>query len=561
MSFSHYFMTGSLRRVKTVKKNVSSLAFFSSLVVPIRGINNSSAFHYHRKSLCECPKYMMNRFITTSSDDTVIEIDRDIEKYMEKVHDTVIEIDRGIEKYMKKVHEYVCNNGGEMDLGAIWKVSHSGIERPSILNDKKIGAVKIFEMHGQSYFKLRRNEGGACFVRAIPKETSINILIPNNLINENHVPKINESTLKSKATGRSFAIDNGTKCHYITNLSDAETTLNGILKCLSGSISATDASQFISVDCEGLTNGDLQLIQIATVEEVYIFDCQLIGRRELCRLMEPILTQTHPIKLMHDLTDDAIVFDKFGDIELVGALDTQLLAEFLWNDPFVGFNELLSRLDLPEHQTKKIMGNRMDTNKDLWCDRPLAKESLRYAAMDVSLLQNMAIKISSIVGSSNMIELMNASRLKIKNSIKHQGSRKICFDRIRNYNLASFELVNTIRPEDGFFGEKLNVHCNIAEVLAVLPDSYKEKILIDSDMNAKERLSDIVLDINRRPQCWIKDSRVFLCDDESEVVKEKDVELVVSNLGKFGSDDRAGLARQLHPGFLQYVIVKVISMV
>jgi stage III sporulation protein SpoIIIAA len=61
-----------------------------------------------------------------------------------------------------------------------------------------------------------------------------------------------------------------------------------------------------------------------------------------------------------------------------------------------------------------------------------------------------------------------------------------------------------------------------------------------------ESLSDIVLDIGRRPQCWIQDSRIFLCDDELKVVQKAEMKEISTNLGRFGSDNRAGLNGQLH---------------
>ena len=61
-----------------------------------------------------------------------------------------------------------------------------------------------------------------------------------------------------------------------------------------------------------------------------------------------------------------------------------------------------------------------------------------------------------------------------------------------------------------------------------------------------ESLSDIVLDIGRRPHCWVHNSRVFLCDDEFKLVKSTEIDEISAKLGRFGSDNRAGLNGQLH---------------
>jgi len=322
-------------------------------------------------------------------------------------------------------------------------------------------------------------------------------------------------------------------------------------------------TQFISIDCEGVPR-DLQLIQIAISNAVYIFDCQHIGKKRVCNALEPLLTrESSPIKLIHDLHKDAIALKNFGEIELVGAIDTQLLAEFLWRNPFIGLNAFLSRLDLPTHPSKDFVKGRMKSGVDLWSERPIAQTSLEYAAMDVSFLQNAAEKIPSLVTTDVMQTLLSASSSRAKNSIKHAGSRAICFDKKNHYALASTELIRAVRPNDGFFGKKLKIESNVNEIFSILPSVYKTKLVRPNKetsimdifkkgnvSNVKENgtlpidsLSDIVLDIGRRPQCWIRDSRIFLCDDEFKLVKNTEIDEISSNLGNFGGDNRAGLCR------------------
>ena len=61
------------------------------------------------------------------------------------------------------------------------------------------------------------------------------------------------------------------------------------------------------------------------------------------------------------------------------------------------------------------------------------------------------------------------------------------------------------------------------------------------------QLSDIVLDKGRRPQAWCSGKRIFLCDgDDQRLVTPGDLESIVSQLGGFGTDNRAGLEAQLH---------------
>lgn len=60
-------------------------------------------------------------------------------------------------------------------------------------------------------------------------------------------------------------------------------------------------------------------------------------------------------------------------------------------------------------------------------------------------------------------------------------------------------------------------------------------------------LSDIVLDKGRRPQAWCDGRRVFLGGAARAVLAE-DLEAIVSRLGGFGTDNRAGLEAQLQYG-------------
>ena len=393
------------------------------------------------------------------------------------------------------------------------------------------------------------------------------------------------ATLPSSA-GTSFALPDGKKCHYATETSHAKACVDRIMafatECDETKDQATGPYKYVSVDCEGVPR-DLQLVQIATPDAAYVFDCQRLGRKEACDLLAPLLTRDAPssrlIKLVHDVHQDAVAIKKFGGVALAGCLDTQLLCEHLSPapvpaapaGPFVGFNEFLSRLDLPQHPSKDCVKRRMRSGVDVWSARPLARTCLEYAALDVGLLQNAAEQIARLLTADAMESLVAATSLRIENAIRYHGSRSIGFDARRNYGLASGELLRVVRPHEGVFGEQLIVESDMEEVFDILPSVYKNKFVAsnnDTDSNyvkhifkmmsdvSKEKgpakvlpiedLSDIVLDVGRRPQCWIEDSRVFLCDDEAKVVDTAEIEQISKRLGRFGKDNRAGLDGQLH---------------
>jgi len=449
---------------------------------------------------------------------------------------------------MDKIYEYVSKNGGHMNICNV--IGISKVPRPK----GPEGQIKLkimIEKYGKSHFTLEGNGKRGINVHVIPK-------------NHQKAKKVTVIGQNSSLTSKDFKLANGTTCHYITDLLNLDKMVKRIITSLSTTTSES-GPQFISVDCEGAPI-DLQLIQIATRDGVYIFDCQRLGKEKVCHALKPIFSKKSLIKLMHDLHMDAFALKKFGDIDMVSVVDTQLLAEFLWGDPFIALNGFLSCLELPTHPSKEFVIGRIKSGVDLWSKRPIAQTSLEFAAMNVSFLHNAVQEIPNLVSTDVMQKLGRASRFRLKNAMAFNSSRAICFDKKNGHAIASAELISLIRPHDGFFGEILRIESNVEEVFSILPSVYKKKLVKPNkqanfmDFMKKqedrkveevgtlhiESLSDIVLDIGRRPQCWIQDSRIFLCDDELKVVQKAEMKEISTNLGRFGSDNRAGLNGQLH---------------
>jgi hypothetical protein len=249
---------------------------------------------------------------------------------------------------------------------------------------------------------------------------------------------------------KTFTIQNGRKVHYVTDQTVMEELVKGIMEFLSTNDEASptpDPHHIVAVDCEGVPQS-LQLIQVATENAAYIFDCHQIGMDHVCKCLEPLLSSAKHIKLFHDVHQDALALHKFGSIPLQGIIDTQLVAECMSGDPLVGFNNVLSRLELPKHPNKEFVHARMKSGVDLWSKRPITQTALEYAAMDVVYLQNAATKvIDALVQNDNLNSLLEASLSRAVNAIKNDGIREICFDTKNDcYNLASSELIRTIRP-------------------------------------------------------------------------------------------------------------------
>lgn len=370
--------------------------------------------------------------------------------------------------------------------------------------------------------------------------------------------------------GKTFKLPDGTRCQVVAEESELTAAVEEIRATLSKS-KKTTTQQFVALDCSGVPE-DLQLIQLATQDKAYIFDCQTIGKEACCRSLEPLLSAESPIKLVHDLHMSAVALERFGSICLAGALDTQLVGEHLWKKPFMGLNSFLSDLELPTHPTKEFVQAKTKSDGEIWTKRPIPYAVLEYAAMKASFLQAAASQLEDAMTQQDMQSLINASSARASNAISNDGIKAICFDTANDFTIASEELIRTMRPHDGFFGEILEMECNVDEILTLLPSHLKCKFgdedgAIESrtkklfgfpkrrEEDEKEelqetlpvdQLSDIVLDFGRRPQCWIDDERHFLCDDGSKLIQKSELDDVSCRLGNFGTDNRAGLDGKLH---------------
>jgi stage III sporulation protein SpoIIIAA len=332
----------------------------------------------------------------------------------------------------------------------------------------------------------------------------------------------------------------------------------------------TSEQHIAAISCK-VSPEELQFIQLATDRAVYIIDCQVIGQETVCDKLEPLFSSEGTIKAMHDLHDDAVALHRRGSVSLSGVLDTQLFAESSWGEVFLGLHDMLSRLEVwPNGHKESSAHTRIGRSADLWRKRPIPGHHLERIARDVHLLLKSVQSIQEpYEDKSDMKCLIHASTLRARNAVTNDnGMISICFDIQNDYTLASAELIQTFRPNQGFMGEPLLVESDLAEDISVLPSKFLAKLgasrmLIEGDSSLStmrekllttpkeeelplDRLSDIVLDTGRRPHCWIEHQRVFLSDDTNNLVNKDDIEGVAERPGDFGLDNRAGLNGKLH---------------
>ncbi|MEZ4520002.1 MAG: AAA family ATPase, partial [Chloroflexota bacterium] len=83
-------------------------------------------------------------------------------------------------------------------------------------------------------------------------------------------------------------------------------------------------------------------------------------------------------------------------------------------------------------------------------------------------------------------------------------------------------------------------HEDLRTLLSVLPYSIRERV---EENGNEDELLEIVLDLGRVPTARYVSGEVTL--RESEVSREE-IDQVVSSIGDFDDDNRAGIARTLH---------------
>jgi len=81
---------------------------------------------------------------------------------------------------------------------------------------------------------------------------------------------------------------------------------------------------------------------------------------------------------------------------------------------------------------------------------------------------------------------------------------------------------------------------NLDQLLAVLPNDIREKLEQEEDL---EDLLEIVLDLGRPPEARFPHRTITISERQ---ISQDDLDYIVSRVGEFGKDNRAGIARTLH---------------
>ena len=107
---------------------------------------------------------------------------------------------------------------------------------------------------------------------------------------------------------------------------------------------------------------------------------------------------------------------------------------------------------------------------------------------------------------------------------------------------SSEEIVLSICKYVGGTFKPIQVYQDSQSVLDLMPQQWADSLT----KIGMEYITDISLDLGRRPYCWYRQGRVFLNDDHFSTVQDDDIQCIIDRLENIGSDNRSGIDKQLH---------------
>ena len=167
----------------------------------------------------------------------------------------------------------------------------------------------------------------------------------------------------------------------------------------------------------------LSLIQISTLNKIYIIDCIKINTSEI----EKILANENILKIFHSIRGDSSVIYNCLGIKTNNIFDTQLAEEILAKNEGV---QISYKKLVKKYCFKNI--SKSETNSD-WEKRPLREKQLVYAAEDVRYLHTiMKIQYNKLKRSKSL------EKFKIKcDHEKNLGEESFSESRLKRFRKKS----------------------------------------------------------------------------------------------------------------------------
>ncbi|EQC35104.1 hypothetical protein SDRG_07338 [Saprolegnia diclina VS20] len=275
------------------------------------------------------------------------------------------------------------------------------------------------------------------------------------------------------------------------------------------------------------------LLVVACTETTLLIDCCDIPIAALVDAVGPSLRSSVVTKVAFDVHRSAALLSSLA--ECCGLVDLQLLLEHETARFDVSFADMVAHAGLPAHPHPRYLDR-----ADFFNERPLRPEAMQAAASTTQLLLHASDVLAKGI-FDNFALLLAASAQRLSHT---HGQRALCFDALHDHRVVSAEYLGAWRPTDVAATTPVVVHEDLDDILGLLPSDLVAPLL---QPGVASKLLDIVLDLGRRPWAWVDGARCFLdVQHEDRVVTRDDLDAIVDRVGGFGSDNRAGLERQLH---------------
>ena len=132
-----------------------------------------------------------------------------------------------------------------------------------------------------------------------------------------NTPVTPTDTLKAATSEPSCSLPNSlgspaaSGAHYIWRQSDLANAAKALSQQCTPCIVPRHTKSVMALDCEGVPE-ELLLLQLATPQRTYIFDCLQLGAKMVCAALAPVLECPTIVKLAHDVHCDAIALSRHG---------------------------------------------------------------------------------------------------------------------------------------------------------------------------------------------------------------------------------------------------------
>ncbi|KAL3669071.1 hypothetical protein V7S43_005455 [Phytophthora oleae] len=312
--------------------------------------------------------------------------------------------------------------------------------------------------------------------------------------------------------------------------------------------------------------GEDQLVAICVVgadplDSAVVLQMGSLTRALVLMALKTLLEDSTTVKVMHDVHRAAFWLHCYGltDLHMVKCIDLQLVYENSVNPAQLQASmlEIVKRCE-SSGSSFTVVGTMASFQMKMkpvspaeWALKPLPHSLLERLANEAQLYARSYGGLDRNFASSAACHAMTAARW--QHAVSNQGVRAIWFHPDADNqprSLDCFDYNNTKIP--GMLPlpagiSLLELQCDLDPVLDLLPAEYGDAVVAIENYHTK--LVDICLDVGRIPYVYTgKKQRVVLSKTNATVTKET-IDEIIGNLGgemRIGSDNRAGIDRQLH---------------